>query len=110
MSSMLDASRKLRKESTFAEQKLWFYLRDKRFCHIRFKRQYVIKCYIVDFICLKHKLIIEVDGSQHLDNRRYDENRTHFLEELGFYVVRFWNHEVLKNTKDVLEKIYLALE
>lgn len=107
---MLEAARKLRKGSTLAEHRLWFYLRDKRFCNIRFKRQYVIQCYIVDFVCLKYRLIIEVDGSQHLENHEYDNNRTHCLEELDYKVIRFWNHEVLNNTKDVLNKIHLELQ
>lgn len=107
---MLEAARKLRKESTLAEQRLWFYLRDNRFCNIRFKRQHVIKYYIADFVCLKYRLIIEVDGSQHLNNHEYDNKRTQFLEELDYKVIRFWNHDVLKNTKNVLEKIHLELQ
>lgn len=107
---MLEASRSLRKNLTIAEQHLWKHLRNKQFCGVKFKRQFIFKPYIVDFVCLEYKLIIEVDGSQHLDNEEYDEARTAYLETLGFKVVRFWNHEVLGNIKIVLEKIYSELQ
>ncbi len=107
---MLEASRNLRKNSTVAERQLWRYLRNKQFCNVKFKRQFIIKPYIVDFVCLECKLIIEVDGSQHLDNELYDRNRTIYLESLQYKVIRFWNNEVLQNIPAVLEKIYNELK
>jgi very-short-patch-repair endonuclease len=107
---MLEASRELRKKSTRAEQYLWRYLKNRQFCNIKFKRQFIIKPYIIDFICLEHRLIIEMDGSQHLDSEEYDKNRTIYLESLGFKVIRFWNHEVLQNTQIVLSVIYDELK
>ena len=105
-SIMLEFARKLRKEQTEAETYLWKYLRNRRFHGLKFKRQFVIKPYIVDFACLSKKTIIELDGSQHLDNIEYDINRTNYLETLGFIVVRFWNNEIFNNLKAVLDKIF----
>lgn len=62
--------------------------------------------YIVDFVSLKHTLIIEVDGAQHIENAAYDEDRTEYLAFAGFTVIRFWNHDVLSNTHEVLQRIY----
>ena len=64
--------------------------------------------YIVDFICLEKRLIIELDGSQHLQQRDYDENRDEWLVEQGFRVLRFWNNEVFTNTEGVLMEILAA--
>jgi very-short-patch-repair endonuclease len=69
------------------------------------KRQYPIGPYIVDFICLSQKLIIELDGSQHLDPIIYDAERTQYLEDFGFRVLRFWNNEVFQQLPSVLLKI-----
>lgn len=62
--------------------------------------------YIVDFVCLQKKLVIELDGGQHMDHQDYDESRTGWLEEQGFRVLRFWNHEVFKQTEAVIQAIY----
>jgi len=107
---MIEASRELRKSSIDAEQLLWQLLRNRKFYGYRFKRQYVIKPYIVDFFCSSSKLIIELDGSQHLDNKEYDDNRTLYLECLGYGVIRFWNNEVLQSLNFVLEVIYNKLK
>lgn len=79
MRAMKELARNLRRNQTATEIKLWQSLRKRRFCKFKFRRQHVIGPYIVDFICLKRKLIIEVDGSQHLDNHEYDKERTSFL-------------------------------
>jgi very-short-patch-repair endonuclease len=102
-------ARNLRKTQTVAETKLWFSLRKRRFCQFKFRRQHVIEPYIVDFICLTQKLIIEVDGSQHLDNQEYDDYRTWYLNEKGFRVLRFWNNEILGELNNVLNIIHDAL-
>lgn len=65
--------------------------------------------YIVDFVCLEKRLIIELDGGQHLDNQAYDLKRTDWLQLQGFKVIRFWNHDVLQQTTSVLDVILQAL-
>ncbi len=94
---------------TEAEEKLWYFLRNHRFLNIKFKRQKRIGFYIVDFAAPQQKLIIEVDGGQHADHQAYDEERTRYLESLGYQVLRFWNHEVLNQTLDVLDMIEKTL-
>jgi very-short-patch-repair endonuclease len=101
-------ARHLRKNSTEAERHLWFNLRAGR-TGFKFKRQVPIGAYIVDFVCLEQRLIIELDGCQHMDNKAYDINRSAWLGEQGFSVLRFWNHEVFQQTSSVLEVIMAAL-
>ena len=99
--------RNLRKNSTPQEIIIWSRLRAKRFKNLKFKRQYQIGKYIVDFICLDKKIIIELDGWQHKkeNQERYDTERTKFLEENGFKVIRFWNNEINNNLEGVFLKI-----
>ena len=99
-------AKELRKNQTDAERHLWTHLRNRAFLNYKFRRQYWIEKYIVDFVCLEKQLVIELDGSQHQTQKSYDEKRTHFLESKGFRVVRFWDNEVLKNTQQVLEYLY----
>ena len=105
-------TRYLRKNLTSAEKRLWYHLRGRRFYQYKFKRQYWIENYILDFVCLEKNLCIEVDGGQHnfLKNIKYDEKRTCFLKSKGFQILRFWNTEVLQNTEGVLEKILYGLK
>lgn len=100
----------LRSNQTDAENRLWYYLRNRNFFGYKFRRQHIIKGYIVDFVCIEKKLIIELDGSQHLETKRYDEKRTWILGQLGYLVLRFWNNEVLENTFGVLEVIKEVLQ
>lgn len=102
-------AKRLRQNMTEAEQKLWRHLRGKRFQKIKFKRQKPIGPYIVDFVALKERLVIELDGSQHLEQQEYDQRRTKFLESLGYEILRFWDNECLIQTESVLTKIYQAL-
>lgn len=99
--------RELRKKSTPQEIKMWSRLKGRQFRNLKFRRQHLIGCYIIDFICIDKKLIIELDGWQHKmeDRREYDKERTLFLEGLGFRVVRFWNDEVNNNLEGVFLKI-----
>lgn len=99
----------LRKNMTDAEKKLWYHLRAKRFENYKFRRQHPIGNYIADFICLKSKMIIELDGGQHNDLASYDSIRTTFFESQGFMVLRFWNHEMLHQEADVLTQIFNIL-
>ena len=95
----------LRRNSTDAERLLWKYLRAKQLESLKFKRQQPIGSFIVDFVCFEHKLIIELDGGQHVENIEPDLARTHWLESQGFSVIRFWNNDVLQNTEGVWQVI-----
>jgi len=86
-----ERARALRKELTPAERKLWAYLRGNKLNGVNFRRQHAIGNYIVDFVSIKKKLIIELDGSQHLEQTEYDNVRTGYLESQGYEVIRFWN-------------------
>ena len=77
---------------------------------VTFRRQHAVGNYIPDFCSLKAKLIIELDGSQHLDQEEYDCERTKYLESLGYKVIRFWNNDVLNNIEDVILAIIHALK
>jgi very-short-patch-repair endonuclease len=101
-------ARELRRRMTDAEHRLWRYLR-RHFLGVHFRRQVPIGPYIVDFASTRRKLVLEIDGGQHLENQG-DEVRDLWLGSRGFRVLRFWNHEVLKNTEGVLTAIALALE
>ena len=98
-------ARELRKKMTDAERVLWQYLRLKQIAGYKFRRQCSIGSYVVDFACFEKKLIIELDGGQHIDQMAYDSKRTKWLESQGFHVMRFWNNQVLKETQAVVETI-----
>jgi len=100
---------KLRKESTPAERKLWSRIRDDQL-GVTFRRQHAVGNYIPDFCSPKAKLVIELDGSQHLEQEEYDEERTKYLESLGYQVIRFWNNDVTNNTDGVILAIIHAME
>jgi len=103
-------ARKLRRDSTDAERTLWKYLRAHRMAGYKFRRQYIIEPYIVDFICLEKRLIVEADGCQHLEQESDDRIRTEYLESLDYRVLRFWNHDILRDTQAVLETIRSNLQ
>ncbi len=109
MDSLLNYAKDLRSHPTEAEQRLWRYLRARRFMGLKFKRQKPMGCFIVDFVCLEHRLIIELDGGQHADQTDYDQARTLWLESQGFVVLRFWNHQVMQQLEGVLERIWQAV-
>jgi very-short-patch-repair endonuclease len=100
-----DDARRLRREQSDAEYALWTQLRAHRFLGLKFRRQHQMGPYIVDFCCIDKQLVIELDGSQHLDQVAYDERRTKWLNSAGFRVLRFWNHEVLLGMENVLDRI-----
>jgi len=97
----------LRKRSTDMEQLLWSRLRAGRFEGMKFRRQHPMGKYIVDFVCLERKFIIELDGGHHAlqEEIQKDKERNDWLEDEGYTVVRFWDNEVLMNTSGVLEVI-----
>lgn len=99
-----------RHEMEPAEVKLWAYLRTLREDGIHFRRQHAIGPYITDFCAPRRKLIIEVDGSQHLDQAEYDAARTAFLKSKGYHVLRFWNGEVMNRIEAVMGVILAELE
>ncbi len=103
-------ARHLRKNMTDAELKLWSYLCCRQLYGYKFRRQSVINHYIVDFICIELKLIIEVDGSQHVDNKKYDQRRTSVLNQQGYIVLRYWNNEVISETLSVIDDICQHIE
>ncbi|MCC7049513.1 MAG: endonuclease domain-containing protein [Alphaproteobacteria bacterium] len=103
-------ARRLRRDSTDVERLLWGALRSRRFQAHKFRRQHPIGRYVVDFICLSHALIIELDGGQHALQLDRDARRTLFFEGQGYRVVRFWNNNVLENLEGVLTMILLELE
>ena len=95
----------LRSNMTDAERRLWYLLRAHRFRGYKFKRQLPVGPYIVDFVCLAERLVIEVDGGQHSESRS-DLRRDQWLKDQGFRVMRFWNNEVLNNTDGVLDVVF----
>jgi len=107
--SLTNKARSLRKNQTDVEQLVWKHLRNRQLYNYKFRRQFPIEPYIADFVCLDLKLIIELDGGQHASQIDYDNQRSLFLEQRGFKVIRFWNNDVIENTVGVLEAIYLAI-
>ena len=99
--------RRLRKSMTDAERRLWRSLQRKHLDGFKFRRQHPFGDYVIDFVCLKAMLAVEVDGGQHTQD--VDASRTRFLERAGFRVLRFWDNDVLRDTEAVAEAIYRAL-
>jgi very-short-patch-repair endonuclease len=95
----------LRINATDAERQLWQHLRRKQMGDLRFRRQFPLGPYVVDFVCLGRKLIVELDGGQHAERGESDQIRTAWLTGEGFTVIRFWNDEVVKNMEGVLARI-----
>lgn len=100
----------MRQEMSEAEAKLWQHLRASRLNGYKFRRQQPMGNYIVDFMCVTPKLIVEADGGQHTGQAAYDHARTAYLNSLGFTVLRFWNHEILQQINDVLAEILRVLQ
>ncbi|HEU0217472.1 MAG TPA: DUF559 domain-containing protein [Stellaceae bacterium] len=101
----------LRRNSTDAEKLLWSRLRGRRLAGIKFKRRQVpIAHYIVDFVALDLKIVIEVDGGQHSARADADAQRTRVLQAWGYHVIRFWNNDILNNIDGVLEAIMQELQ
>ena len=103
---IIQVARDLRKGQTDAEKKLWERLRDRRLGGYKFRRQYAIGRYIADFYCSEAKLVIEVDGPVHQEQREYDDYRENEIMLREITVIRFTNDEVDTNIEGVLEKIH----
>ena len=99
--------RRLRKNTTDAEQKVWSILRSRQMVGLKFLRQYSVGPYILDFYCPERRLAVEVDGGQHADMycQQHDAHRDSYIRELNIRVIRFWNNDVLQNIEGVGERI-----
>ncbi len=99
--------KRLRNHSTDTERKLWQKLRKRQFHQLRFVRQYSVGSYILDFYCPDIQIAIELDGGQHLEEKKkkQDQERSAYLQTKGILVLRFWNHQVFQNLEAVLKKI-----
>src|SRR5271154_5177525 len=106
---ILDRARRMRREMTEAELKLWVVLRNRALVGAKFRRQTPIGNYIADFCCLDRRLIVELDGGQHAEQEASDASRTKFLQEQGFRVLRFWNAQVLTGLEFVVEEVRVAI-
>ena len=100
---MTKIAKRLRKNMTDAEKLLWSKIRNRQL-GVKFRRQQPVGRYIVDFICFEEQIIIEVDGGQHSQNKE-DEIRDKWFMAKGFKVLRFWNNDVLRNVRGVVEDI-----
>lgn len=100
-----DAARQLRRDQTDAERILWSRLRNSQLKGFKFRRQYPIGPFFADFFCQEAKLVIELDGSQHADQSDRDEQRTKFLRDEGYVVLRFWNHQVISEIDEAMQLI-----
>ena len=101
-------ARRLRREMTNAELRLWYALREQ-FAAARFRRQVPFGSYTADFASHSARLVVEFDGGHHAQAVEYEASRTHFLNGEGYRVLRFWNHDVLSNLDGVLATIAKAL-
>ncbi len=103
--------KELRSNMTPSEKRLWAVLRGKELAGYKFRRQHIIENFIVDFVCLKKRLVVEIDGAIHKlpENRMSDEQRTDRLGQLGFKVIRFTNDEITNEFNDVLKLILFHL-
>ena len=104
-----DRARAMRHDGTKEEALLWIELKAKRLGGHHFVRQLPIGTYIADFACRKAHLVVEVDGSQHAESKS-DQRRDAYLRSLGWSILRFWNHDVLRRRTSVCETILAALE
>jgi very-short-patch-repair endonuclease len=103
-------ARRLRRDQTDAERVLWFRLRDRRLGGWKFRRQFPIDRFIVDFFCADAHLIVELDGGQHAMQTEADLQRTKILDAMGYFVLRYWNNDVMRNIDGVIEDIAATLE
>jgi len=104
---LLELAKKMRREQTEPELRLWFQLRAERFHGIKFRRQKIIGRYIADFSARDPMVVVEVDGDTHGFQEDYDRARTVFFEEQGYRVIRFANLDVMTNMEGVLEQLAL---
>jgi very-short-patch-repair endonuclease len=111
LESQTKLRQKLRKESSKVEQRLWFHLRNKQFHGLKFRRQYGIGNFVVDFCCPEQKLVLEIDGDSHFGDlvEAKDQARARYIESLGFRMIRFSNSYVMTNINGILEELGRAV-
>ena len=104
---LLEASRRLRREQTEAEQALWEMLRDRKLNGLKFRRQAIMEHFVLDFYCHEQRLLIELDGPIHLDPdiAAYDAERQAFIQARGIRVLRFTNDQIMNHADNVLATI-----
>src|SRR5580693_4289351 len=102
-------ARRLRREQTEAERILWYHLRSRQMRNAQFRRQFPIGPYFADFCSTERRLIVELDGAQHVARSRDNKLRTSFLNSEGYRVLRFWNAQVLRSVEEVLNAIETSL-
>ncbi len=109
--SKTSRARALRKRQTPAEEKMWYYLRARRFMKLKFRRQVPLGRYYVDFECREYKIVVEVDGFHHASEyqKEYDKKRTIFLEDCGYTVLRVWNNQILHKTDSTLDYLHVEI-
>ena len=110
MDRLRKRARILRNSATDAERRIWQHLRLQQLGGFKFRRQVPLHGYVVDFLCVELKLVVELDGGQHANQTAYDEIRTGVLQGAGYRVLRYWNDDALLRTSDVLEDILRGLE
>jgi very-short-patch-repair endonuclease len=109
ISTLRGRARGLRRDQTEAERRLWARLRHRQLHYVKFRRQHPVGPFITDFCCPEHRLVVELDGGQHVVQADADQARTAYLNQHGYRVLRFWNHEVMKGMEAVLQQIATAL-
>jgi len=106
----ISRARRLRRQSTDAETQFWSRVRDRQLNGAKFRRQWPIDLFVIDFVCLESKLIVEIDGGQHDQKKEIDDARTKSPEGFGYKVIRFWNNDVLGDIASVLEVVANELD
>lgn len=104
-STLPERARRLRRDQTEAEQRLWRKLRARQLCGAKFRRQHPIGPFIADFCCFESRVVVELDGGQHASQITADQRRTAFLVSRGYRVLRFWDNQVMEDIDAVLERI-----
>jgi very-short-patch-repair endonuclease len=107
--ALIMRARQMRQSPTPAETLLWQHLRKSRLAGYKFRRQHIIETFIVDFYCPAGRLVVEIDGGIHENQKDYDQIRETDLREMGYQVIRFENDIVLRKTHWVLKEILTAL-
>ena len=107
--TLIKYARRLRKDITDTENEMWKHLRNRHLMGMKFRRQYPIGKYILDFACVEKKVGIELDGGQHAIMQAKDRERDLFLKDKGYSIIRVWNNESLKNTEAILGYIVYEL-
>ncbi len=101
-----ELSRKKRSNPTKCEEMVWNVLRNNQVCGLKFRRQFPIDRYIVDFYNHDYRLIVEIDGESHNDKQKYDKNRNDYLVASGYTVIRFANEQVEENVEFIIRSLH----